>query len=153
GKEAIGVVNELQPDLVLLDIRMAGGDGLDALQVIKQSHPRTAVIMLTTYDNPTYIARAVAGGAAGYLLKGVERDDLLTALQAVMRGEMLLDPKELVRSLRSVGKETADLADLIEPLTEREQEVLRLVATGMSNREIANVLFVAESTVKTHVEH
>ncbi|MDX1932853.1 MAG: response regulator transcription factor [Capsulimonadales bacterium] len=153
GKEALRVVEETRAALVLLDIRMAGGDGLDALQAIKQALPRTTVVMLTTYDNPTYMARAVAGGAAGYLLKGVEQEELLRALRAVMRGEMLLDPKELVRSLRSVGKDTANLADLIEPLTEREQEVLRLVATGMSNREIATVLFVAESTVKTHVEH
>jgi DNA-binding NarL/FixJ family response regulator len=153
GKEAITVVAETNPSLVLLDIRMAGGDGLDALQAIKRSHPRTTVVMLTTYDNPTYMARAVAGGAAGYLLKGLEQEGLLDALRAIMRGEMLLDPKELVRSLRSVGKDTANLADLIEPLTEREQEVLRLVSTGLSNREIANVLFVAESTVKTHVEH
>lgn len=153
GKEAMTVVAELQPDLVLLDIRMAGGDGLDALQTIKKTHPKIAVVMLTTYDNPTYMARAVAGGAAGYLLKGVEQEDLLTALRAVMRGEMLLDPKELVRSLRSVGQATSELSDLIEPLTEREQEVLRLVATGLSNRDIASVLFVAESTVKTHVEH
>jgi DNA-binding NarL/FixJ family response regulator len=109
--------------------------------------------MLTTYDNPTYMARAVAGGAAGYLLKGVERGALLEALRAVASGEMLLTAQELVRSLRGVSDAAAGSADLIIPLTEREQEVLRLIATGASNRDMAAVLFVAESTVKTHVEH
>src|SRR5262245_8899030 len=77
GKQAIEVVREALPRLVLLDIRMAGGDGLDALQALKAEHPQISVLMLTTYDNPTYMARAIAGGAAGYLLKGVDSDSLL----------------------------------------------------------------------------
>jgi DNA-binding NarL/FixJ family response regulator len=132
---------------------MTGGDGLDALQAIKAEHPKTIVVMLTTYDNPTYMARAVAGGAAGYLLKGADHEEMLATLRAVAGGEMLLRPQDLVRSLRGVSENAAGSRDLIEPLTEREQEVLRLLATGMSNREMAAVLFVAESTVKTHVEH
>ncbi len=153
GHEAIERARENNPQLTLLDIRMAGGDGLDALQTLKKEHPRMAVVMLTTYDNPTYMARAVAGGAAGYLLKGVERDELLASLRAVCSGEMLLNAKDLVRSLRGISDHALGSTDLIEPLTEREQEVLRLLATGLSNREIAVILFVAESTVKTHVEH
>ena len=153
GKEAIEVARQAKPQMSLLDIRMAGGDGLDALVALKQEHPRMAVVMLTTYDNPTYMARAVAGGAAGYLLKGIERDALIGALQAVAEGEMLLAPQDLVRSLRGISEHAAGAADLIEPLTEREQEVLRLLATGLSNRDIAALLFVAESTVKTHIEH
>jgi DNA-binding NarL/FixJ family response regulator len=153
GKEAVGVVRSLQPRLVLLDIRMAGGDGLDALQAIKQEHPRIAVVMLTTYDNPTYMARAVAGGAAGYLLKGVERDDLICALRQVACGEMLLSAEALTRSLRGISPATPGMSELIEPLTDREMEVLRLLATGLNNRSIAAILFIAESTVKTHVEH
>jgi len=152
GPEAIEKAADVNPDLVLLDIRMAGGDGLDALMGLKREHSRASVVMLTTYDNPTYMARAVAGGAAGYLLKGIDRDDLIQALRIVSGGEMLLTRDELARSLRGVS-EAAESADLIEPLTERELEVLRLVATGMNNREIGAVLFVAESTVKTHVEH
>jgi DNA-binding NarL/FixJ family response regulator len=109
--------------------------------------------MLTTYDNPTYMARAVAGGAAGYLLKGIEYDPMLAALRAVTNGEMLLDAKTLVRSLRSVSESVVGSDDLIEPLTTREEEVLRLLATGLANKDIASVLFIAESTVKTHVEH
>jgi DNA-binding NarL/FixJ family response regulator len=153
GREAVEVVREAKPRLVLLDIRMAGGDGLDALQTIKAENPRTAVVMLTTYDNPTYMARAVAGGAAGYLLKGIERDELITALRSVAGGELLLAAEDLTRSLRGISPSAPGMKDLIEPLTEREMEVLKLLSTGLNNRGIAAILFVAESTVKTHVEH
>jgi len=153
GREALQVAEQVQPQLTLLDIRMVGGDGLDTLMAFKQKHPRMSVVMLTTYDNPTYMARAVAGGAAGYLLKGVEREELLAALRAVSQGEMLLSMDTLQRSLRGVSAAGAESGELIEPLTEREIEVLRLVATGLSNRDIGAVLFIAESTVKTHVEH
>lgn len=153
GKEAVEVARVANPELVLLDIRMAGGDGLEALQALKQEHPRMAVVMLTTYDNPTYMARAVAGGAAGYLLKGVERDVMLVALRAVAGGELLLAPQDLIRSLRGISEEAAGSQDLFQPLTDREQEVLRLLSTGLSNRDIGAILFVAESTIKTHVEH
>lgn len=153
GREALEMARRVLPRLVLLDIRMAGGDGLDALVALKQEHPRMAVVMLTTYDNPTYMARAVAGGAAGYLLKGVDQDEMLQALRAVANGETLLAREDLVRSLRSVSDTAAGSEDLIEPLTDREQEVLRLLATGLNNRDMGSVLFIAESTVKTHVEH
>lgn len=153
GREALQVAEQVAAQLTLLDIRMAGGDGLDTLMALKQKHPRMSVVMLTTYDNPTYMARAVAGGAAGYLLKGVERDELLAALRAVSQGEMLLSMDTLQRSLRGVSVSGTESGELIEPLTEREIEVLRLVATGLSNRDIGAVLFIAESTVKTHVEH
>jgi DNA-binding NarL/FixJ family response regulator len=153
GKEAVEIAPSVRPDLILLDIRMAGGDGLDALQVLKAANHLYKVVMLTTYDNPTYMARAVAGGAAGYVLKGVERDDLLASLRAVCCGELLLTKQELLRSLRGLADESAGAIDLIEPLTEREHEVLRLLSTGLNNREIAPILFIAETTVKTHVEH
>lgn len=153
GHEALEVARQIHPRLILLDIRMAGGDGLEALVALKREFPQTAVIMLTTYDNPTYMARAVAGGAAGYLLKGIDQEEMLQALRAVAGGETLLTQQELVRSLRGVSEMAAGSKDLIVPLTDREQEVLRLLATGLCNRDIASILFVAESTVKTHVEH
>lgn len=153
GPEAIEAAREAHPELVLLDIRMAGGDGLGALVLLKQEHPRMAVVMLTTYDNPTYMARAVAGGAAGYLLKGVGREEMLEALRAVAQGETLLSREDLTRVLRGVSRVAEGSDDLIEPLTERELEVLRLLATGLNNRDIGSILFIAESTVKTHVEH
>ena len=153
GREALEVTHQTQPRIVLLDIRMAGGDGLDTLQALRSQNPDTAVVMLTTYDNPTYMARAVAGGAVGYLLKGMNQEELLTALRAVHRGEILLTAKDLSHLLRGITPETPGVQDLIEPLTDRELEVLRLMATGLPNREIAAILFIAECTVKTHVEH
>lgn len=153
GREALEVVARTQPRLVLLDIRMAGGDGFDTLQALKAQKSATVVVMLTTYDNPTYMARAVAGGAAGYLLKGMDQDMLLASLRAVERGEMLLTAADLTRSLRGISPGMPGTEDLIEPLTDREQEVLRLLATGLPNREMATILFVAESTVKSHIEH
>lgn len=153
GREALDVAREVLPQMILLDIRMAGADGLDTLMALKREHPRMAVVMLTTYDNPTYMARAVAGGAAGYLLKGIAYEELLSALRAVASGEALLTAQDLTRSLRGISESAAGSEDLIEPLTERELEVLRLLATGLSNRDIGAILFIAESTVKTHVEH
>jgi len=153
GREALEQARALRPQLVLLDIRMAGGDGLDALETLKAEHPLLIVVMLTTYDNPTFMARAVAGGAAGYLLKGIGFQELLDALHAVMQGEMLLSIEHLQRSLRGLSAETNGLPDLVKPLSEREVEVLRLMAAGLSNRDIAPLLFIGESTVKTHVGH
>jgi DNA-binding NarL/FixJ family response regulator len=153
GREAVERARELKPQLILLDIRMAGGDGLDALHTLKAEHPQTAIVMLTTYDNPTYMARAVAGGAAGYLLKGVEQDELIDTLRQVVQGESLLKSQDLVRSLRGIDPGSAGAQDLIQPLTDREIEVLRLLSTGLSNKEIAPLLFISESTIKTHVEH
>lgn len=152
GKESLSVARTAKPDITLIDIRMAGGDGFEALVALKAEHPTMAVVMLSTYDNPTYMARAVAGGASGYLLKGIEQEDLLTAMRAIMQGEMLLSRENLVRSLRSVS-DGAHQTDLIAPLTQREEEVLRLLSTGLNNREIATLLFISEGTVKTHVEH
>lgn len=153
GREAIELAVAIQPQLVLLDIRMHGGDGLDALHTLKHDHPKMAVVMLTTYDNPTFMARAVAGGAAGYLLKGIERHELLTSLRRVMDGDMLLTAQDLTRTLRGISEHASSSPDLVKPLTHRELEVLQLVATGLPNSEIAKIMFVAESTIKTHVEH
>ena len=153
GREAMAVARQVRPQIILLDIRMAGGDGLDALIALKREHPQIIVVMLTTYDNPTYMARAVAGGAAGYLLKGMARDEMPEALRAVAHGETLLSAQELVRALRGVSQNAAGSEDLVVPLTEREEEVLRLLSTGLCNRDMSSLLFVAESTIKTHVEH
>ncbi len=153
GHDAIGVVEQTRPRIVILDIRMANGDGFEALSVLKAKHPKTSVIMLTTYSNPTFVARAVAGGAAGYLMKGLKYQELLDALRAVARGEQLLSKDDLIHSLRIVSESTCNSTELMEPLTPRETEVLCLLATGLSNREIASVLYISEGTAKTHVEH
>jgi DNA-binding NarL/FixJ family response regulator len=153
GPEGVQKARELQPRLVLMDIRMAGGDGLDALSTLKIENPQVSVVMLTTYDNPTYMARAVAGGASGYLLKGIDCDEFLASLRTVAEGEMLLEAKDLTRVLRGVSENSSCALDLIQPLSNRELEVLQLLSTGLSNKEIAPILFISESTVKTHVSH
>lgn len=152
GVEAAQLTARLKPQIVLMDIRMAGGDGLEALVSIKEANPETHVVLLTTYDNPTYIARAVAGGASAYLHKDLERTQLLTTLRAVAAGETLLSRNDLGRSLSAVGEQSASMPDLDTPLTRREEEVLQLIARGLSNKEIAKILFIGDGTVKTHVE-
>lgn len=159
GIEAMAAVRELRPQIVLLDIHMEGSggldglDGLDALQAVKAEFPQMAVVMLTSYDNPAFVARAVVGGAAGYLLKGISFVELLAALRAVAEGEMLLPREDLLRSLRAISPPAAQSTDLAHPLSARELEVLGLLAMGLSNKEIAPLLFIGESTVKTHVAH
>jgi DNA-binding NarL/FixJ family response regulator len=152
-EETMEVAARTAPRIILLDVRLAGADGLDLLAKLKQAHPRVAVLMLSTYDDPAFMARAIRDGAAGYLMKGVDVEDLLGALRAVASREAQLAPRELADSLRQVVKRADPAADLVEPLTEREIEVLKLLAKGLSNREIAQALFIADSTAKTHVEH
>jgi DNA-binding NarL/FixJ family response regulator len=153
GKEALAVVRQCGPQLVVMDIRFAGKSGLDTLEALKSEFPSLVVVVLTIYDDHTYIARALASGAAAYLFKGTERDALLSALRTVMRGETLLSAESLLRSLHTLSKNVAKSHHLFQPLTDREKEVVCLLATGLSNRDIGRVLCVAESTVKTHVEH
>ena len=152
--EALEQVRSLRPRLALLDIRLQGGDGLDVLQAIKRECPQTAVLMLTTYESAGYLARAVAGGAAGYLLKGIGREDLLRAMRAVVSGEKLLSQGELARCLSEAGRIDAAGAGEAEvpALSEREQVVLWLLAIGLSNRQIAGALSLAENTIKTYVD-
>ncbi len=151
GAEALEVVARVQPELILLDIRMAGSDGIETLGQLKALFPAVPVIMLTTYDNPTYMARVIAAGAAGYILKGARRRELIEAMRAVVGGQTLLGPDDLVHSLRCITP--GEQGDLPVPLTPRELEILQLVATGLSNRDIARLLFITEGTVKNHVVH
>ena len=135
---------------------MGGGDGLEALAALKREHPQTSVVMLTAYEDPSYLARAVAGGAAGYLLKGVGRHELLSALRAVVQGESLIGPDDLARTVSDVERSAdsgAGKPGSAGPLSEREVEVLKLVASGQSNPDIAAALFVSEETVKSHVKN
>lgn len=153
GQDALPLLEEHPADLLLMDIRMPKTDGLVALAQVKSVHPKLPVILLTTYENPTFVARALSGGAAGYLLKGVERDDLLETMRAVLAGDSTLNRDDFLRALRSTGPVTGTKMDIPEPLTVREEEVLRLVTTGLSNKEIAALLFISDGTVKSHVEH
>lgn len=158
GQDAIELATRAAPDVVLMDIQMPELDGVAATRDIRAHHPNTQVIVLTTFDDDEYVFEGLRSGAVGYLLKDVKSDRLAEAIRSAARGESFLEPSVAAK----VVAEFARLADaphareranhtLAEPLSDRELEILRLVANGKSNKEIATSLFVAEGTVKNHV--
>lgn len=154
GEEAVAITAEAQPDVVLMDLRMPVMDGAQATAAIRTSHPRTQVVVLTTYADDESILSALSAGATGYLTKDATREGIRRALEAAHAGQAVLDPSAqaaLVQAARSGGRPPTPPHELPDGLTEREAEVLRLIAQGRSNPEIAEDLFVAEATVKTHV--
>jgi DNA-binding NarL/FixJ family response regulator len=150
--DAVRLAEEARPDVVLLDIRMPETDGLNALSRIKLVKADLPVLMLSTYDNPTYVARAVALGACGYLLKGLTRDELLSAIRRVAAGGDAWTREELRRVTGALATPRV-AADVEVPLTQRESEVLRQLAFGLTNKEIAQALGISYETVKEHVQH
>lgn len=151
GKQAVEQVNSCRPDVVLLDIRMGDVDGLTALSEIRKQLPDVRVIMLSTYDNPTYVARSVALGANDYVLKGARREELVDAINRAARGEAPAEASILRRIRDAMAKRKIRNDDL--PLTNREVQVLRHVALGLSNREIGRSLGISVETVKEHVQN
>jgi DNA-binding NarL/FixJ family response regulator len=152
GKESLRLAQKLKPDIVLLDIRMPDGDGLSTLEKIHAKVPESKVVMLSTYDNPTYIARAVALGASDYVLKGSSRDDIVATIISVAAGDAPSRTGELKRIAGAMKvRQTVDDDDV--PLTQRETQVLRHVALGLSNREIGRSLEISVETVKEHVQN
>jgi DNA-binding NarL/FixJ family response regulator len=145
GEEAILRVAALEPDVVLMDLRMPRLDGVGATSRIVAEHPGSRVLVLTTYDTDADIVRAVAAGATGYLLKDTPRRQLVDAVRAAARGETVLAPPVAARLVSRMRTPVA------EALTPREVEVLRAVARGLSNAEIGRELFIGEATVKTHL--
>jgi DNA-binding NarL/FixJ family response regulator len=152
GSEAVKFALENEVDVVLLDIRMPDGDGLTALGRIKLDKPDLPVLILSTFDNPTYVARAVALGASGYLLKGCTRDELIKGIESAAAGESAWTREELRRVTGALATPRLS-ADVEVPLTQRESEVLKQLAYGLTNKEIANTLHISYETVKEHVQH
>lgn len=153
GEEAIALVKQLQPHVVLMDIAMPKINGIEATGKIKKDHPATAVLILTAYDNDQYIVALLEAGAAGYLLKNVKSSDLVNAIRAVHAGEAVLHPAiaQKVFSRFGSGKKEAPESVQLAELSEREMEILRLAARGMSNFDIAQSLFLSRRTVQTHL--
>jgi two-component system, NarL family, response regulator LiaR len=152
GLEAVSQVEELRPDVILLDLVMPRLDGIGAIRRIHEANPDTKVIVLTTYADDEKVFPAVKAGAAGYLLKDVEPRELAEAIRTVNRGQGLLHPSIASKLMQEYAGEQAR-ADTSEALTDREMDVLRLIAQGRSNREIAREFVLSEKTVKTHVSN
>ena len=153
GEEGVALAVEHRPDVVLMDVRMPGVDGIEATRRITGSEDSPRVLMLTTFDHDEHVFAAVQAGASGFLLKDVAPDDLVHAVRVVARGEAMLAPALIRRLLEKFAHHTPpqDLLAAVSALSERETGVARLVARGRSNAEIASELYLSEATVKTYV--
>ncbi len=152
GDAAVEVVAAVRPQVVLMDLNMPQTDGVEATRRIRASHPQTQVVVLTTYSDDDSIIGALQAGALGYLTKDATRAEIGRAVNAAAAGQAVLDPQVQQRLLSAAARAPAPADDHgADDLTPRESEVLRLIAVGRSNREIARALFVSEATVKTHV--
>jgi DNA-binding NarL/FixJ family response regulator len=163
GREAVELCRSLKPDLVLMDVRMPEMDGLEATHLIKAEQPSVSVLVITTYENPDYLVEAIKEGAAGYVLKDASNQRLLNAIRRALSGEFPIDQELAVQVIKRLTDETrrstvptSELGERPQPLprslTDRELEVLRLVAQGQTNQEIGQNLTVSPWTVKTHVQ-
>ncbi|MEX0160843.1 MULTISPECIES: response regulator [unclassified Microbacterium] len=159
GHDAIAQAAELRPDLVLMDIRMPGLDGIAATAAIVREHPQTRVLVLTTFDLDEYAFGAIRAGASGFLLKDAQRHEMIAAIRAIHRGDAALSPRITRMLLEHVtptlgampAPQARAIDDVTADLTDRERDVFVEIARGLTNAEIAQALFVSESTVKTHV--
>ena len=152
GEEAIALTREHDPDVVLMDLRMPRVDGVEATRRIRERHPRTHVVVLTTYADDESILGARSAGALGFLTKNAGRDEIRLALEAAAAGHTHLDPAAH-GALVAAAQARPSAVPPPDDLTRRELEVLALIARGLSNKEIASTLFLTEATVKTHVNH
>jgi DNA-binding NarL/FixJ family response regulator len=152
GTEIIRLVEEEKPDVALLDIRMPEMDGLEAARVIQDRAPDTGIVILTAYDDRHFVVEAVRAGARGYVLKTRDADTLVQTIRLVASRNMVIDP-ELVVALADELSTASKKDRSTEELTEREIEILQLVAFGHTNRDIGGKLYISPDTVKTHLEH
>lgn len=154
GDEAVRVVERCEPDVILMDVRMPGTDGIDACRTIRDRDPAMRVMMLTTFDLADYVHSALRAGASGFMLKDAPPEQLIEGIHVVAAGDALLAPsvtRALIDEIARLPNGSATTFPALDTLTEREREVLRLMATGRSNSEIAAELYLGEATVKTHV--
>jgi DNA-binding NarL/FixJ family response regulator len=153
GREAVELCRSLAPDVALMDIRMPELDGLEATRRVLHASPATRVLMLTTFGEDRYVWKAMNAGASGFLLKDVPPEDLVSAVRTIHRGDALLAPAITRRLIEDfvAGPQPGGAPAQVETLTERERDVLRLIAQGLTNAEIAGTLILGETTVKTHV--
>lgn len=152
ARDAVEKTDSYKPDVVVMDIRLKGGSGIEACQEITESSPDTQVIMLTSYAEDEMLFSAIRAGAAGYVLKQIGGDDLVRAIEAVGRGEALLDPAVTQRVFQEVRKAAREEeASAFAELTQQEMHVLQLVSEGQTNRQIAEMLFLGEGTVRNYV--
>jgi DNA-binding NarL/FixJ family response regulator len=155
GREAVEHVRRLKPDVVLMDVRMPDLDGIGATRELAAAAPSVRVLILTTFEQDDYVFGALRAGASGFLLKRTRPEDLIAAVHTIAAGDSLLSPSVTRRVINRMAQQpTPALADLakLDELTQREREVLVLIARGLSNREIAAALVVEESTIRTHVK-
>jgi DNA-binding NarL/FixJ family response regulator len=157
GEEAVALAAELEPDVVLMDVRMPRVNGIDAARQIRELNPATKILMLTVSDDEEDLYGAVKAGANGYLLKEISVEEVAEAIRAVVQGQSLISPtmaSKLLSEFNVLAKKAEERQQYPAPaLTTRELEVLKLVAKGMSNREIADALYISENTVKNHVRN
>ena len=155
GRQTVELTSQLEPHVVLLDIRMPDMDGLQALAAIKAASPETSVIILTSYSTPEYITRAISLGAAGYLMKDTTSEGIINAIRTVASGEAILDMEilELVIKKLSEATRPTSLRDEIPALTPQEVRILQLITEGLDNGTIAEILTLSPNTVKSHVRN
>jgi DNA-binding NarL/FixJ family response regulator len=155
GQDTVRLVEELAPDIVLLDISMPALSGIDAARLIKTASPRTGIIILTVHADEEFLFEAIKAGAMGYLLKDASADELIRAIRVIYGGEGLLAPSMAAKVMREFARthEVTDLARVLTPLTHREVEILQHVAAGLANKEIAHKLSISERTVKNHLSN
>lgn len=164
GDEAVVLANELKPNVVLMDIRMPGMDGIEATRAIA-SNPKlkdTHILILTTFDVDEYVYEGIEAGASGFLLKDADPDEIVHAIRILNRGDALIQPSVMARLIKNfvpnpsqrnpaIDASSQEVKDALDSLTDREEEILKLIAAGLTNDEIAQRLFISPATVKTHI--
>jgi two-component system, NarL family, response regulator LiaR len=153
GEETLSMVSELIPDIVLLDLIMPGMDGIETTRRVKQTSPRTQVVVLTSYHEDVHIFPALKAGAISYILKDMKMEKLVDVLHRAVQGEVTLHPRVAARVLQNIRGENGEEQPLFTELTDRETDVLKLIAGGLTNSQIAEKLVISENTVKGHVSN